>query len=170
MKLEKKKIQDIQLFLREDMTKLCKLLEETLLREIHLDLSLMIRDLFLELVDDKELEIYLRDDFSVIVEQNGFEVEVEQLSGGEKSALALSYRLALKKVIERHFKFETSLSYVMLDEPTDGFSQEQIQKFASILKSSEFEQIFLVSHDSNLLTTGDYTFTIEKENHVSKLL
>ena len=156
-------------FLQNEMTTLCKVLEEAVLKEIHNDINQILHQYFNELIELDDLEVYLREDFSISIEQNGFEVEVEQLSGGEKSALALSYRLALKEVIEKHFFNSKSLQYIMLDEPTDGFSQSQIQKFASILKTSKFAQVFLVSHDENLLSSAQHTFIIEKENHVSTI-
>lgn len=156
-------------FLQQDVVEVCKILEETLFVEIHTDLSKILLSYFKELIEEQDIDIMIREDFSVIVEQNGYEVEVEQLSGGEKSALALSYRLALKEVIEKHFRDDTALDYIILDEPTDGFSQNQIQKFASILQNSDFKQIFLVSHDSNLLSSGEYVYTIEKENHTSTI-
>ncbi|MCH8519408.1 MAG: SMC family ATPase [Nanoarchaeota archaeon] len=169
----KDKIQLLQLqnsFVKEDLIEICRIVEETLFIEIHTELSRKIVHYFKQLIDEQEIEVYIREDFSIIIEQNGYEVEVEQLSGGEKSALALSYRLSLKEVIEAHFRDENSLEYIILDEPTDGFSQNQIQKFAQILRQSNFRQIFLVSHDSNLLTSGEHIYTIEKENHISSII
>lgn len=166
---EVKNIEFKREFLQHDVVEICKILEETLFVEIHTDLSKILLHYFKELIEEQDIDIMIREDFSVIVEQNGYEVEVEQLSGGEKSALALSYRLALKEVIEKHFRDETALDYIILDEPTDGFSRNQIQKFASILQNSDFKQIFLVSHDSNLLSSGEYVYAIEKENHVSTI-
>lgn len=167
------KIQELEFqnsFVKEDMIEICRIVEETLFIEIHTELSRKIVHYFKQLIDEQEIEVYIREDFSIIIEQNGYEVDVEQLSGGEKSALALSYRLSLKEVIEAHFRDENSLKYIILDEPTDGFSQNQIQKFAQILRQSNFKQIFLVSHDSNLLTSGEHIYTIEKENHTSSII
>ncbi|MFT4244570.1 MAG: hypothetical protein ACMXYB_03915 [Candidatus Woesearchaeota archaeon] len=159
-----------QSFVKEDMIEICRIVEETLFIEIHTELSRKIIHYFKQLIEEQDIEVYIREDFSIIIEQNGYEVDVEQLSGGEKSALALSYRLSLKEVIEAHFKDQNNLDYIILDEPTDGFSQNQIQKFAQILRQSNFKQIFLVSHDSNLLTSGEHTYTIEKENHISNIM
>ncbi|MFP4402609.1 MAG: AAA family ATPase [Candidatus Nanoarchaeia archaeon] len=156
-------------FLSQEMSEMCKVIEETLFIELLSDVSQALRTYFIQLIEEQDIDVYLRDDFSLIIEQNGYEVDVEQLSGGEKSALALSYRLALKEVIERHFKHTTILDFIILDEPTDGFSQTQVQKFASILQHGNFKQAFLVSHDQSLSTAGEYVFVVEKEHHTSSI-
>jgi exonuclease SbcC len=95
-------------------------------------------------------------------------MDVKNLSGGEKSALALAFRLALKKTIE--LNIANSLSILILDEPTDGFSQEQIERLKQILKESTLSQILLVSHDKNLETIADHKFNIEKRNSISTII
>lgn len=115
------------------------------------------------------MNVKLSDDFDVIVEQNDFEIDVKNTSGGEKSSIALSYRFGLKKIIENNFLGETNLSVLILDEPTDGFSENQVSKLGTILKMVNVKQIILVSHDEKIESISENTIKIEKINNKSEV-
>jgi DNA repair exonuclease SbcCD ATPase subunit len=85
----------------------------------------------------------------------------EALSGGERTALALAYRLALGHVV-RSFG-ELTLSTLILDEPTDGFSPEQVGRMGELLDELRLPQVILVSHEAGLASIADHVVRIRKE-------
>jgi len=56
-----------------------------------------------------------------------------------------------------------------LDEPTDGFSKEQLFKIRDILNELNYPQIIIVSHERELESFADNLFRIEKINGVSEV-
>ncbi|MFX0030462.1 MAG: AAA family ATPase, partial [Candidatus Hermodarchaeota archaeon] len=91
------------------------------------------KEWFHELVEDRNIEVEIKsDDFQPIIHVNGYESPFRDLSGGEKSALSLAYRLALNKIINERYQEVKTKDLLILDEPTDGFSQQQINRMQSI--------------------------------------
>ena len=118
------------------------------------------------LVDDPDLRVRVREDFSPVIEREGYEQDYGQLSGGERTSVALAYRLALNTTVqEAALGQEPNL--LILDEPTDGFSKEQLGKFGDILTELKCPQVILVSHERELENLADTVYRIEKVNGVS---
>jgi exonuclease SbcC len=121
------------------------------------------------LIEYELLKIRLDDEFSPLIEQNGHEIDYSYLSGGEKTAAALAYRLALNQVINRLISNIKTRDLIILDEPTDGFSSEQLDKLKFVLEELENKQIILVSHEEKIESFVDNVIKIEKKGHVSSL-
>jgi exonuclease SbcC len=118
------------------------------------------------LVDDPDLRVRVKEDFSPVIEREGYEQDYGQLSGGERTSVALAYRLALNTTVqEAALGQEPNL--LILDEPTDGFSKEQLGKFGDILTELKCPQVILVSHERELENLADTVYRIEKVNGVS---
>ena len=94
---------------------------------------------------------------------------MENLSGGEKTAVALSYRLALNKVINDIVSEIKTKDILMLDEPTDGFSSEQLDKVRDVLEQLNVKQVIIVSHESKIESFVDSVIRVGKEEHISKV-
>ena len=58
---------------------------------------------------------------------------------------------------------------LILDEPTDGFSKNQLSKVKDVLRELKSEQIILVSHEKELETYVDNVFQISKSEGYSKV-
>ncbi|MEC8339270.1 MAG: SMC family ATPase [Nanoarchaeota archaeon] len=144
-------------------------IEKTLFTKFWVEFNEHFIHIFKELIEDQEFDVYLREDFSIVVEQNGYEIDISNLSGGEKSSLAVSYRLALKKIIESNLGKETMLDVLILDEPTDGFSEQQVSRLGYLLKESGVSQILLVSHDEKIESIATNHLHVEKRHHESKI-
>ena len=56
-----------------------------------------------------------------------------------------------------------------MDEPTDGFSKEQLAKEREILDELECPQIILVSHERELESFADQIFRVTKTNGISHI-
>ena len=115
----------------------------------------------------ENLTARLEDDFSPIIEQNGFELDYQFLSGGERTAIALAYRLSLNQVINSILSNIKTNNLVILDEPTDGFSTQQLEKMREVLEQLDTEQLILVSHEQKMEDFVDNIIRIEKEGGVS---
>jgi len=122
------------------------------------------------LVEEETLSVRLDQDFSPVAEQNGYEIPVTDLSGGEKTALSLAYRLALNKAINDFVSSIKTKDLVILDEPTDGFSDAQLDRVRDVLEQLEARQAILVSHESKIESFVQHVLRVEKSEHVSRVL
>jgi exonuclease SbcC len=120
------------------------------------------------LIEDPTKESRIDDNFTPIVEQDGYMQEVEFLSGGEKTSIALAYRLTLNSLMRKETDSMKS-NLLILDEPTDGFSKTQLSKVKDVLQELKSEQIILVSHEKELETYVDNIFQISKDAGVSRI-
>lgn len=113
------------------------------------------------LVEDPSKGVRIDEDFTPLVTQDAYEQEVTNLSGGERTALALAYRLALNKIVQRRASIDSGL--LILDEPTDGFSKDQIGKIGDLLSELSLQQAIIVSHERELEGAVDHIFRVEKK-------
>lgn len=120
------------------------------------------------LVEDPTKESIIDENFTPIIIQDGYDQEIGYLSGGEKTSIALAYRLTLNSLIRKETESMKS-NLLILDEPTDGFSKNQLGKIRELLDELKSEQIVLVSHEKELETYVDNIFQISKENGISKI-
>ncbi len=119
------------------------------------------------LVEDSTKGVRVDEDFTPSVTQDSYEQEVANLSGGERTALALAYRLALNKTVQRRAGVDAGL--LILDEPTDGFSKDQIGKIGDLLKELDLAQAIIVSHERELEGAVDHIFRVLKEDGKSRV-
>ena len=117
---------------------------------------------FTSLVDDPDMVVRVKEDFSPVFEREGFEQDFEALSGGERTSMALAYRFALNSVVRETVSSRPEM--VILDEPTDGFSKEQVFKMRGLLDELDSRQVILVSHEKELESMADHIFRVEKKN------
>ena len=89
------------------------------------------------------------------------------MSGGEKTSISLAYRLALNEIIKRIANIGDHL--LILDEPTDGFSKEQLTQLKLVLESLEVSQLILVSHEKELESFVDWIYVVSKYGESSKV-
>ena len=57
----------------------------------------------------------------------------------------------------------------MLDEPTDGFSTEQLDKMREVLDELNMRQIIIVSHEQKIESFVDKVIRVQKDEHVSSI-
>jgi DNA repair protein SbcC/Rad50 len=161
IKKELLRIDELNKFLDNIKINVSGNIERILFRKYYIEFNENFSKIFSELIDNSQIDVRLDENFSPIIEQSGFDLDVKNLSGGEKSSLAISYKFALKKVIESNIK-NLHFDFLVLDEPSDGFSENQINKLSNILKTSNSKQIIIVSHDEKLEAISHHTIFIEK--------
>ncbi|MEM3513039.1 MAG: SMC family ATPase [Thermoplasmata archaeon] len=156
----------------EKLIKCYEEIEKNVLREAKYRIEAELRTFFQQLVENSEMEITLDEDFTPeIMVGDGYTRPFENLSGGEGTALSLAYRLALNKVLTRDFFGENAL--LILDEPTDGFSSEQINSLRELLgrikESYGDGQIFVVSHEQELEGAADTVYEVMQTSNGTKV-
>ncbi|MBW2983962.1 AAA family ATPase [Candidatus Woesearchaeota archaeon] len=151
----------------EYFIKLADVMEKHVMSRVHGEFNQFFTEWFNILIEDETLNVRLDDEFTPIVEQNGYETTIANLSGGEKTAVALAYRLALNKVINDIIHEIKTKDILMLDEPTDGFSTQQLDKVRDILNELGMKQIIIVSHETKIESFVDNVINIHKNEHVS---
>ena len=122
---------------------------------------------FQTLVEDPNLLARCDVAFSPSVEIDGESTPAEALSGGERTALALAYRLAMGRVVRGLGRLR--LESIVLDEPTDGFSPEQVSRMGELLEELELPQVLLVSHETALAGVADRVIRVRKEGGSSRV-
>lgn len=141
-------------------------IEKNVMARLKQEFSKTFSEWFSMLVEDS-FNVRLTDDFTPIIEQQDYEIDYSYLSGGERTAIALAYRLALNQVINSMSKINTK-DLVILDEPTDGFSEQQLDKMRDVLDQLNTGQLIVVSHEQKMEDFMDNVIKFEKEGGESK--
>ena len=161
------KVQD---WLLEHFINLMEVIEKKILFRIHHDFDSLFQHLFRMFMDNDLIKINLDEEFTPIIEQNGHIIDYNYLSGGEKTAAALAYRLALNQVINSLIGNIETKDLLILDEPTDGFSDTQLDRMKDVLRELKANQTILVSHESKVESFVDHVIRINKREHVSEII
>ncbi len=154
-------------WLEEHFLKLTYTMERQIMLSIHYLFSQLFQEWFSLLIDDETVTSRLDDSFTPVIEQNGYEIAFTNLSGGERTSAALAYRLALNKVINDVIQDIKTKDLLILDEPTDGFSSEQLDKVREVLERLNLNQTIIVSHESKIESFVENVVRIRKEGQVS---
>jgi len=162
------KIASYQDWLEDHFTKLMATMEKHVMLQVYLEFNALFQQWFSMLIEDETLNVRLDDQFTPIIEQNGYESSIDSLSGGERTSIALAYRLALNKVINDIISGINTKELLILDEPTDGFSSQQLDKVRDVLDQLKIQQIILVSHETKIESFVDHVIRISKREHVSE--
>jgi exonuclease SbcC len=123
---------------------------------------------FNTLIETADISVRIDPEFTPITEQGGYELEYGSLSGGERTAVALAYRFALNTIVKRVCEAMRS-NLLILDEPTDGFSKEQLNKLRDVLNELNCEQVIMVSHERELEGFVDKVHHVTKEGGISRV-
>jgi DNA repair protein SbcC/Rad50 len=142
-------------------------IERRVMIRIHQLFNQLFKEWFTILIDDENMYARIDDSFSPVIEQNGYEINFVNLSGGERTSASLAYRLALNKVINDVIQQIQTKDLIILDEPTDGFSSEQLDKVRDVLDKLNLQQTIIVSHESKIESFVDNIVRISKVGHVS---
>ena len=103
--------------------------------------------------------------------ESGFERDVLNLSGGERTLLAFAYRLGLGQLIMQS-RTGHGLSMLLLDEPTESLGREDgsIDRLAeAISRLKAIEQIIAVTHSEAFAEKAEHVIRLEKEAGASKV-
>jgi exonuclease SbcC len=149
---------------------LMAVIERHVMAAVQQEFNGLFQQWFSMLVEDEIMGARLDEAFTPIITQNGYDTEVENLSGGERTACALAYRLALNKVVNDLISGIKTKNLLILDEPTDGFSAEQLDKMRDVLDQLPLKQIILVSHELKIESFVQSVVRVQKDEHISRIL
>jgi len=118
------------------------------------------------------LIVRIDETYSPIVRgEEGFEREVTNLSGGERTLLAFAYRLGLGQLIMQS-RTGHGLYTLLLDEPTESLGREDgsIDRLAeAISRLKAIEQIIAVTHSEAFAEKAEHVIRVEKEAGASRV-
>lgn len=164
------KMKEINNWLNKSFINIMTLMETKKLQNIQIIFNELFQRWFKTLLEDEQITVRVDENFNPIIEQNGYDTTIQNLSGGEKTSLALSYRLALTKVINSVINSIKTNELIILDEPTDGFSSQQLDKMRDVLDEINIKQTIIVSHESKIESFVDNQIYISKKEHISHIL
>ncbi len=116
--------------------------------------SLEANQMFREITGNGERTLKWAEDYSIILEEDGYERPFVSLSGGEQMSAALSVRLAILKQL-------SDIRIAFFDEPTTNMDAERRENFAQqISRITNFDQLFVISHDDTFDSYVDNVLNI----------
>ena len=124
------------------------------------------RDLF-ERFNLAYSDVKIDEDYNISVIGPAGEQDIDQISGGERVALAIALRLAIAQVLSG--KIET----IIMDEPTTHLDEQRRRELVNILSSFFREggriipQMLIITHHSEIEDVADTIYAIRKEDSFS---
>ena len=154
-------------WLDEYLSNLSSTIERHFMLHLQKKFNSVFGEWYNQLVEDECLTVRVNDRFTPVIEREGYETQYQHLSGGEKTSVALAYRLALNTVINSLIEEIKTKDLIILDEPTDGFSTNQLDRIRDVINDLGMKQTIIVSHEPKMEGYVDNIITIYKENGVS---
>lgn len=144
------------------------IVEKNVMTKLKTEFSNLFANWFGMLVPES-FNVRLSDDFTPVIEQQDYELDYAYLSGGERTAIALAYRLALNQVINSLLSKIKTRDIVILDEPTDGFSEQQLDKMRDVLMQMNARQLIIVSHEPKIESFVENIIKFKKEKGITQI-
>ena len=161
-------VKDLHLWTKEQFPTLLRDIEGQILISSAQLFNSYFKQWFNVLVEEGNIEVEIRiTDFQPMINVNGHESPFKDLSGGEKSAISLAYRLGLTKIINERFQDVKTKDLIILDEPTDGFSQQPVNRMQEIFGNLNTAQMIIISHERALDSFVTDIYTFKKNNHIT---
>ncbi|MFH1420672.1 MAG: AAA family ATPase [Candidatus Aenigmatarchaeota archaeon] len=167
---QSQKIEAAETWLTNLFMPLMSTIEKHVLVKLQYEFNQLFQNWFNMLIDNELLIARIDERFTPVIEQNGYETDYDNLSGGEKTSVALAYRLALNKVINQLVERIQTKELLILDEPTDGFSTSQMEKVRDVLQSLGLKQVIIVSHEPMIDSFVENVIRFTKEGHVTRVV
>ena len=161
-------ITELENWLSKQFISLISFIEKNVLAKLKTEFSKLFAEWFYALVSDT-FNVKLSDDFTPIIENQDYELDYAYLSGGERTAIALAYRLALNQVINSLMSKIKTRDLVILDEPTDGFSEQQLDKMRDVLQQLHVKQLIIVSHEQKIEGFVENVIRFKKINGITQV-
>ncbi|MEK6882193.1 MAG: AAA family ATPase, partial [Nanoarchaeota archaeon] len=168
IKREIENLKEIETWISNNFVPLISFIEKNVMAKLRDEFSSLFSRWFSMLVSDN-LDVHLDESFTPIIEQQDYEIEYSYLSGGERTAIALAYRLALNQVINSLLSRIKTKDIIILDEPTDGFSDQQLDKMRDVFQQINVQQLILVSHEQKIEGFVDNIIKISKNKGESSV-
>ena len=159
----------LETWISKNFIPLISVVERNVMIKLKHEFSKLFAKWFTMLVSEN-FEARLNDSFTPVVEYQDYEIDYSYLSGGERTAVALAYRLSLNQVLNSLLSKIKTKDIVILDEPTDGFSEQQLDKIREVLDQLNTRQLIIVSHEQKIEGFVDHVIKFKKEYGISKVI
>jgi len=166
MKRQLNYLTEVENWLSKKFIPLISIIERNVMIKLKKEFSKLFSEWFSMLVQES-FNVKLDDNFTPVVEQQDYEIDYSYMSGGERTAIALAYRLALNQVINSLLSKIKTKDIVVLDEPTDGFSSQQLDRMRDVLSQLNVKQLIIVSHEQKIESFVENVIRFKKTDGVS---
>ncbi|RMG01955.1 MAG: hypothetical protein D6735_11020, partial [Acidobacteria bacterium] len=150
------KMHEVITFIREILKKSGPMIAQNLIKTISDEAA----QIFREIMGNFDLTLKWKDDYEIVLEEQGRERPFLNLSGGEQMAAALSVRLALLEQL-------SDIRIAFFDEPTTNMDEIRRERLAEqiriITETKRFNQLFVISHDDTFESKADNTIYIRRQ-------
>jgi len=158
---------ELENWLSRKFAPLISFIEKNVMIKLKAEFSRLFAEWFGMLVTDS-FNVGVTDDFTPIIEYQDYEIDYAYLSGGERTAIALAYRLALNQIINSLLSKIKTKDLIILDEPTDGFSEQQLDKMRDVLQQLDVNQMLIVSHEQKIEGFVENVIRFKKVDGISR--
>jgi len=162
-------ITKLEEWISKDFISMISFTERNVMMRLKSEFSRLFAEWFSMLVSDV-FDVTLNEEFTPIIHHDDYEIDYSYLSGGERTAIALAYRLSLNQVVNSLLSKIKTRDIVILDEPTDGFSEQQLDKMRDVLRQLEVKQLIIVSHEPKIESFVENVIRFRKENGISRMV
>ncbi len=114
----------------------------------------------------RDFRVAIDEDFHLSIVIGGASYDLRNLSGGEKTILAIALRLALARVVMGRVP-----SILILDEPTQNLDEENKRMIFNAIKevSGRLDQVIVVTHDEEVEDIADHVLYVYKVGDQSRV-
>ncbi|MEN6379824.1 MAG: SMC family ATPase [Methanofastidiosum sp.] len=165
----REKLQKIANWLDNYFISLMETMEKEFMESLRMQFESYFSKWLENLLEGDEIEVSIDEDFTPVLRQEGFDADYESLSGGERTSVALAYRLALNRIINNLVDEIKTQDIIILDEPTDGFSRKQMDRVRDVLDMLGMNQVIIVSHEPEIESYVDHVLRVTKRDGVSRV-
>ncbi|MDM7274589.1 MAG: AAA family ATPase [Thermoprotei archaeon] len=108
----------------------------------------------------RDFNIKVHEDFTMTVMRGDQQLDVRSLSGGEKTMLAIAFRLTLASLL-----IEKPISTLILDEPTEYLDENSRKTVFEIIRkiAGYIDQVIVVTHDTEVEEIADRLISVSKD-------
>jgi len=117
--------------------------------------------------------ILVDEDYTPTISVGNYARSYRDLSGGERTEIALAYRIGLGNAIYEA-RTGTPMDLLILDEPTESLGNEEedraIERLATMLSNLKIRQIIVITHDQIFAQFADNTIQVRKTGNKSSII
>ena len=97
LKIKLDKLKNIETWLDKHFSNLMNAIEKSIMYKLYNDFNELFKKWFAIIIDNENLKVELDEEFTPKIIQSDYDINYTDLSGGEKTAVALAYRLSLNQ-------------------------------------------------------------------------
>jgi exonuclease SbcC len=133
------------------------------------DFRSLFKTRFEELRNEVDYNIDIDSNYNVVITSGDEKMDARSLSGGEKTSVAIAYRLALSSLASILGGVGKN-EIIIMDEPTSGLDKEDINALTNaITKITDLKQIIIVTHEDTMKNIADNVIKLVKDAGISKV-